>query len=597
MNLGEDATLATVGGIGGCKKACLATEGCQAVCVTTITVTWEDNFKMCGLRRDVWPDHCSTDGHHDTYHIANPSPPPAAPRIPITRMSPGSRAALLNARFRDGHPSVKLAEAGLLVHQFDKLEMKGSPWKSCNTHCDNELAGRSLTGRISCMIMYGRMHNRKDRVAVPLVSNDGGIIARPGRGVNISCLFGIDGASVGLSGGPNGAGCPDNWCNPSGVREPNGYCGFWGAPPDHAWSPKNLDKLLELHAQHGVPYHAPGYHSGYNEAIVDGWNWNANMPNTIEAFFELEGRGVSQEGDGGRGQASYARDAHSRFLLEYGLTDYEVPLLKFDPSRWDKPFRAGSTDPVAILNDRFRMDPYGAWPADGSLSWSGVLVHCIDGYEDHKEPWKPMHPLMSASLIFAGQRVRGKGIPIFSEPATLERCVRRIPADRLCFRVVPRSLPRGGLDLSPGASDADRVRQRGRFGRWLQRAVLRAPAWARRLSALPKPWRWMWFFVEAGRFWHLLATGVGVAKVQLSFRMYALRTDQMDCPFSCLRVAEQPAFESLRLQTTRSLSRGQDPRATGLPTFPTQLKPSFSVKAPSLTPSAITTTIFFARMA
>ena len=37
------------------------------------------------------------------------------------------------------------------------------------------------------------------------MSNDGGVIARASE-VNISCLFGIDGATVGLSGGPYGDG-------------------------------------------------------------------------------------------------------------------------------------------------------------------------------------------------------------------------------------------------------------------------------------------------------------------------------------------------------------------------------------------------------
>lgn len=393
----------------------MRTPDCEGVCVTTVLVDWEDKYYKCGLRRDIWEAHCSGDTHHDTYYIGTPSPPPAAPMVPIARMSPGARAAMLNSRFREAHPSKKLEEAGLVIHQFDKLEMRGSPWKSCTSaHCDNELSGQSLSGRLSTSIMYGRMHERRDRVAVPLVSNDGGVIARPGPGLNISCLYGIDGATKELSGGPNGDGCPRDWCSRSAGREANGYCGFWGSPPNAAWRAQDLDKMLELHVQNGAQYHGPGYHSGYNEAIVDGWAWNKFLPNTIEAFFELEGNGLSAMGDGGRGQASYARDAHSRFKLAYGLSDSDVPLLKFDPSRWDAPFRAGVDDPVAIINERFHVEPYGEWPKDGSLAWSGVLVHCIDGYENHEEPWKPEHAEMSASLIFADAHVRGHNIPVFS---------------------------------------------------------------------------------------------------------------------------------------------------------------------------------------
>ena len=170
-----DRRLDEIGGISGCKEHCLATYGCEAVCVTMVSVEWEEEwpFKVCGLRRDVWAEHCSGDTHHDTWVLEQPSPPPPPPRVPITRMSPAQRARQLNARFRDAKPSVNLEEAGLVTHQFDRLEMKGAPWKACNEHCENELAGSSLTGRLSTFIMYSRLRNRPDRVAVPLVSNTG----------------------------------------------------------------------------------------------------------------------------------------------------------------------------------------------------------------------------------------------------------------------------------------------------------------------------------------------------------------------------------------------------------------------------------------
>ena len=414
QNIDDDIPFTTVAD---CKARCLDTPTCEGVCVTTLAVAYEDAFKKCGMRRDLWRDHCSGDTHHDSYVLSVPSPPPSIPHLPIPRMTPSERALLLNARFRDARPSSDLSAAGLVMHQFDRLELAGAPWKACNFHCDSELNGQSLTGRLSTSIMYGGMHSRGDRQAVPLVSNDGGVIARASE-INISCLFGIDGASVGLSGGPNGDGCPWYWCDPSGNIEANGYCGFWGAPPQAAWRPQDLAKLLELHEKFGEPYGQPGYHSGYNEAIVDGWSWNANLPNTVEAFFELEGSGVQATPDHGRGQAGYVRDAHRRFLEEYGITNMEVPLLKFDPARWSAPFRDPNGDPqlspVDAIVDRFRTEPYGAWPPDDTLAFSGVLIHCIDGYEDHDEPWKPTQGYISASFIWADMRAPGFDIPVFS---------------------------------------------------------------------------------------------------------------------------------------------------------------------------------------
>lgn len=223
------------------------------------------------------------------------------------------------------------------------------------------------------------------------------------------------GATVGLNGGPNGDGCPAAWCHPHMEPEANGYCGFWGAPPNHAWRPEDMETLLKLHEEHGVQYTRPGYHSGYNEVIVDGISWNAHLPNTIEAFFELEGD------DAGVEKLNYARDAHRRFLTEFGLSVEEVPLLKFDPARWHAPFRAGTADPMRLvtssvqnINKRFGRHPYSAWPANGALAWSGVLLHCFDGYEDHGQPWQPNHAEISSSLIFNDQEISGKSIPVFS---------------------------------------------------------------------------------------------------------------------------------------------------------------------------------------
>ncbi len=176
------------------------------------------------------------------------------------------------------------------------------------------------------MIIYRGLRERSDRVAVPLVSYTGGVVARP-NAISVACSYGVDGATQNLNGGPQ-PGCPRIWCNPEHVMEQNGYCGFNGAPP-HAWRPEHLKEMLKLHQTDGGRYSAPGYHSGYNEVVVGARSWNSHLPSTVEAFFVLAGHSDRD-----------AELAHERFLSLYGLSAGDVPLLRFHPSRWDAPFES-----------------------------------------------------------------------------------------------------------------------------------------------------------------------------------------------------------------------------------------------------------------
>ena len=126
QNVQQDTEFTTVED---CKARCLYTEGCEGICVTTLAVPYEDATKKCGLRRDLWREHCSGDTHHDTYVLSVPSPPPSIPHMPIPRLTPSERAADLNRRFREAHPSADLQVAGLMMHQFDRLELGAHPGK------------------------------------------------------------------------------------------------------------------------------------------------------------------------------------------------------------------------------------------------------------------------------------------------------------------------------------------------------------------------------------------------------------------------------------------------------------------------------------
>ena len=110
------------------------------------------------------------------------------------------------------------------------------------------------------------------------------------------------------------------------------YCGFDDWPPG-AWSPKDLEAFMRLHAQHGAPYHEPGFHSGYNEVIITSKSVNANLPRSIEAFFVLSKAQARRDGVG----VQVAR-AHREFLSQYQLSTKDVPLLLMRPWNWEEPF-------------------------------------------------------------------------------------------------------------------------------------------------------------------------------------------------------------------------------------------------------------------
>ena len=81
-------------------------------------------------------------------------------------------------------------------------------------------------------------------------------------------------------------------------------------------------------------YGGPGFHSGYNEVIVNSRSVNAALPRSILAFFVPIGapQGSSTWG------TLWTTGAHRVFLMEHGLTVEQVPLVQFDASNWDAPF-------------------------------------------------------------------------------------------------------------------------------------------------------------------------------------------------------------------------------------------------------------------
>lgn len=265
------------------------------------------------------------------------------------RLGPASH---VNELFRRGSPSNNLGQVGLIIHQFDELEVFGREWEMC-TGGGCTCQGRHLHGRISASIVWQGLRERKDRVNIPLAFGDRAGILMNGKVLEITCGFGIDGSSYQDNSRFN-PGC-HSFCDASTILDPYGNlkdeahgdwayesnlmaCGFTGGPAS-GWRPTDLKRLLETYHKYGHDWTPPGWHSGYNEMIFSSDKYNKALPSAVLAFFVLKGQpreGQMRGQDGGR-DANFPQ-LHQDFLNTYGISAQQVPMLEFDPSNWETPF-------------------------------------------------------------------------------------------------------------------------------------------------------------------------------------------------------------------------------------------------------------------
>lgn len=224
-----------------------------------------------------------------------------------------------------------MEEIGVIIKQWDGLEVAGKPWEACLENC--YVQGAMVTGRWSAMVIYQWMRDREDRQTIPLPFGDrSGVVIRNSE-VSFDCMYLIDGATYQIH-QSKVPGCKDNRCPVDGnggiPYDRNGWaCGLDATP----YNPQDLRVWIETHAKHGAQWHGPGWHSGYNEVIIGARNLNAHLPHAIEAFFALSDGMADWDGFG-----ISVRDAHRNFLRTYGLTSDQVPLLRLDQDNWEAPF-------------------------------------------------------------------------------------------------------------------------------------------------------------------------------------------------------------------------------------------------------------------
>ena len=206
----------------------------------------------------------------------------------------------LNDRFRHGHPSSNLREAGVLIHMWDRTEDAHQPWRGCPHRkpppgSSPDLAGSDcmeVGDRFSSSIVWKGRHR--------LFGAGGGIIFHPDY-TRILCSFGADGGTRSGSDKCDGSA----WCDVKSPSSGDGWCS------GRAFRPEDLEHMLR-------GWDAKGEGSSYNEVLVDMAHHDLHLPHSVEAII-------------------YDQQVHKHFIEHYSskgyhITDRDVPLVDFDPN-------------------------------------------------------------------------------------------------------------------------------------------------------------------------------------------------------------------------------------------------------------------------
>ena len=237
----------------------------------------------------------------------------------------------INARFHDAKAgSNALADAGVILHSWDRTEDPHRPWMLCSTKSDcPSLADRSY---VSTSVVYAGKQITFD------IERRGGVILNP-RFAKLLCAYLGDGGTSSKGCNPPGVNencVPGCWAGPSCWKLPKGQrgacwfgAGRWndwcetmgrGSPGTCAWHPTTFGEMLRLDRADGR----------YNEIVLDAATWNAHLPESIEAF--LVGDTLSSS-------------TYAEFRRAYPQS--RAPLLRYVPSAARDPFQLVRNEPIA----------------------------------------------------------------------------------------------------------------------------------------------------------------------------------------------------------------------------------------------------------
>lgn len=223
----------------------------------------------------------------------------------------------LNSRFRDGHASNDLEEAGVILRQFDSTEDYSAPWRGC-PHGKKvpEGAGNDCAifgGRFSASIVNAALVKPSkigpDKIA--LYAKESGVVYNP-QATLLNCVYGGDGGTRRY---PNdGCGPEKLFCDP-GRSARDGWCDG---------KPHTPDRLADI-----LRYQLA---AAYNEVVINTAYISSHLPDAVDAFFYVAGAPETLR--------RHAVEAHAHFLAAYPeLSAADHPLLCLVQTDLERPFR------------------------------------------------------------------------------------------------------------------------------------------------------------------------------------------------------------------------------------------------------------------
>ena len=261
----------------------------------------------------------------------------------------------LNARFhRDPYDATgweMLADVGIMIHMFDYWGAPHHEWR----------AGRQNI--MSASFIHSRQHETGMPHRMPIYDTipglAGGMVLRPGASP-MSCS-GVDSCTKRDTDWCESPPSPKltatfdekmdrvvfiedsvptqdsaltddtkiDWSHRVSLTSPAAYKHPYGGHMGCKWKPSDFGRWLEIQAiwQSARKEWEP------NEFIVHGTDWEAMLPNIIEAFVIT--KGDPQEG-------LFARKVRSDFLHIMNMSETGIPLLRFDIQNWETPFSDAS---------------------------------------------------------------------------------------------------------------------------------------------------------------------------------------------------------------------------------------------------------------